>query len=84
MNARITQKTDAVALDANTKKSVEQKKEKLFQALQSIDNALKNHDRTRLREQATFFREGYKETLAYIQSGAISSGVTHKNIPKTV
>lgn len=80
VNIRITQKTDAMILDKSSQTNIEQKKEKLFQALLVIDDALQNRNKPKIREQVRIFRDTYRETLVFIQGG----GVVHKNIPKTL
>lgn len=81
---RIEQKTRSITLDENSKKSIEQKKKHLSEILVSVDEAFRKHDKTRFKEQAKLFRDGYKETMLFIQNltnTSVSSNI-HKNIPR--
>jgi rare lipoprotein A (peptidoglycan hydrolase) len=82
INLRIEQKISQMALTENPKKSIEQKKERLSEILISIDTAFQSHDTVKLREQVKLFRDGYKETMDFIQNAASVNTVsnTHKNI----
>lgn len=68
VNLKIEQKAGKIFLDENSKKSIEQKKENLAGILASIDEAIKRHDKIRIKEQARLFRGGYKEAMDFIQN----------------
>ena len=82
VNVRIDQKTSKIILDENSKKSINEKKERLSQILVAIDGALKNRDKTKLKEQAKLFRDGYKELTSFVgnlEKTNSLAGITGKN-----
>jgi hypothetical protein len=66
VNLRIDQKTSKITLDADVKKSIEQKKEQLSGALVAIDKAFRTHNKTELSKQAKIFRDEWKDLLIFI------------------
>jgi len=68
VNLSITQKTDKITLDENSRVIITQKKEQLVGILVAIDNAVKKRDKWTIILQVKLFREKYKETIDYIQN----------------
>ncbi|MDD5198011.1 MAG: CAP domain-containing protein [Candidatus Gracilibacteria bacterium] len=68
VNLRIEQKASKMILDENSKKNVEERKVRLGEILVSIDTAFKKRDTAKLKEQAKLFRDGYRETIIFIQN----------------
>lgn len=68
VNVRIEQKASKINLDEASRKSIEQRKAKLWEILVSIDRAFKKRDTVKFKEQAKLFRDGYKEAIIFIQN----------------
>lgn len=84
INIRIDRKADEMALSENSRKILSQKKADLAKILSAIDQAMKNHDKAKLREQAKLFLAGYREAMVLIPTLSTETPVIHKNIPRAV
>ena len=82
LSLKIEREIHTTPLDEVSKKTVDQKKERLASLLQSIDEALKKRDKRAMKEQAKLFRSEWKALLQFIQNQQKQEPATDLTIQK--